>query len=408
MVANWAGNIEFRAERVHRPASVADLQRIVAGADKVRVLGSGHSFNRIADTDGDLLILSELPGAVEVRGDTARVGAGVRFGELYTALDAEGLALPNTGSLPHISVAGASATGTHGSGDSNRCLATGVSAIDLVTASGHLVTLTRDDPDFAGAVLALGSLGVVTSLTVEAVPAYEIRQDVYVDLPRESFDDHLAEVMGAAYSVSAFLDWRRPVIAQLWLKQRTDGVVVDEPEFFGARRSAEQLHPVPGMPADHTTRQLGVPGPWLERMPHFRMEFTPSSGDELQSEYLVPRSNALDALHALDTIGDDIASVLQIGEIRTVGADELWLSPCYRTDVLGFHFTWVPDWSAVSPVLAAIEERLRPFDARPHWGKLFHDLPRDLYPRLDDFRRLRDRLDPGAKFTNDLVASWLD
>ena len=408
MVTNWAGNVEFGAARVHRPESVAELQRIVAGADKVRVLGSGHSFNRIADTDGDLLILSELPGGVEVRGTTARVGAGVRFGELYTALYSEGLALPNTGSLPHISVAGAAATGTHGSGDTNRCLATGVTAIDLVTASGHLVTLTRDDPEFAGAVLALGSLGVVTSLTVEAVPAYEIRQDVYVDLPRATFDDRLAEVMGAAYSVSAFLDWRRPVIAQLWLKQRTDDVVVDGPDFLGARRADEQLHPVPGMPAEHTTGQLGLPGPWLERMPHFRMEFTPSSGDELQSEYLVPRANALEALRALDTISDDIARVLQISEIRTVAADELWLSPCYRTDVIAFHFTWIPDWSAVSPVLAAIEDRLRPYDARPHWGKLFHDLPRHLYPRLDDFRALRDRLDPARKFTNALVTTWLD
>lgn len=408
MVTNWARNVEFRAARVHRPGSVAELQRIVAGADEVRVLGSGHSFNRIADTEGDLLILSDLPGAVDVSGNTARVGAGVRFGELYTALDAAALALPNTGSLPHISVAGASATGTHGSGDTNRCLATGVIAIDLVTASGHLVTLTRDDPEFPGAVLALGSLGVVTSLTVEAVPAYEIRQDVYVDLPRAAFDEHLAEVMGAAYSVSAFLDWRRPVIAQLWLKQRTDGVVVDGPDFHGGRRAGEQLHPVAGMPAEHATRQLGVPGPWFERMPHFRMEFTPSSGDELQSEYLVPRSNALEALHALDTIADELASVLQIAEIRTVAADELWLSPCYQTDVIGFHFTWVPDWSAVSPVLSAIEDRLRPYDARPHWGKLFHDLPRHLYPRLDDFLALRNHLDPTRKFTNQLVATWLD
>lgn len=409
MVSNWAGNVEFGAVRVHRPASVADVQEIVAGAERVRVLGSGHSFNRIADTDGDLLILSGLPEAVGIFGDAARVGPGVRFGELYISLDAAGLALPNTGSLPHISVAGAAATGTHGSGNANRNLAAGIIALDLVTATGELVTLTRDDPGFPGAVLALGALGVVTSLTVGSVPSYEIRQDVYVDMPRTRFDDHLDEILGTAYSVSAFLDWRGPVVQQVWLKQRTsDDDVVNGPDFFGAPRAPGQVHPVPGMPPEHTTQQLGVPGRWYERMPHFRMEFTPSSGDELQSEYLVPRAHGLAALHALDGIAEDLARVVQITEIRTVAADDMWLSPCYRTDVIAFHFTWHPDWAAVSPVLTAIEERLGPYDARPHWGKLFHTLPRGLYPRLDDFRALRDRLDPDHKFTNALVTSWLD
>ncbi len=408
MVSNWAGNIEFGAARVHRPGSVDEVREIVARAERLRVLGSGHSFNRIADTDGDLLILAGLPDAVEIDGDTARVGAGVRFGELYTALDAAGLALPNTGSLPHISVAGAAATGTHGSGDTNRNLAAGIMAIDLVTATGDLVSLTRDDPGFPGAVLALGALGVVTSLTVGSVPAYEVRQDIYADMPRAAFDDHLDEILGTAYSVSAFLDWRGPVVQQVWLKQRTADNVVSGAELFGARRAAEQVHPVPGMPPEHATEQLGVPGRWYERMPHFRMEFTPSSGEELQSEYLVPREHGLAALRALDGIAEDLARVLQISEIRTVAADDLWLSPCYRTDVIAFHFTWQPDWPAVAPVLTAMEDRLAPYDARPHWGKLFHILPRGLYPRMDDFRALRDRLDPHHKFTNDLVASWLD
>jgi xylitol oxidase len=405
MVSNWAGNIEFGAARVHRPGSVPEVQEIVAAAERVRVLGSGHSFNRIADTDGDLLILSGLPQAVEIAGAAARVGPAVRFGELYISLDAAGLALPNTGSLPHISVAGAAATGTHGSGGTNRNLAAGIIAVDVVTATGELVTLTRDDPGFPGAVLALG---VVTSLTVGSVPSYEVRQDVYVDMPRATFDDHLDEILGTAYSVSAFLDWRGPVVQQVWLKQRTSDDVVSGPDFFGAPRATGQVHPVPGMPPEHTTQQLGVPGRWYERMPHFRMEFTPSSGDELQSEYLVPRDHGPAALHALDGIAADLARVVQITEIRTVAADDMWLSPSYQADVIAFHFTWHPDWAAVSPVLTAIEERLAPYEARPHWGKLFHTLPRGLYPRLNDFRALRDHLDPQHKFTNDLVASWLD
>jgi xylitol oxidase len=407
VTTNWAGNVSIGAARVHRPSSVAELQDLVASSDQLRVLGSGHSFNRIADTTGDLVLMTSMPPLLEVEGSSAIVGGGVRYAELYQALYAAGLALPNTGSLPHISVAGAASTGTHGSGDTNRNLASTVSAVELVTATGDLVTLSRDDPDFPGAVLALGALGVVTRLTVDAIPSYEVRQDVYLDLPRSDFDSVFEQILGAAYSVSAFLDWHHPVIAQVWLKQRIGDAPVSEPEWHGARRATEPVHPVPGMPADHTTQQLGVPGPWHERMPHFRIEFTPSSGDELQSEYLVPRRHGLAALHALDGLRKRLKPVLQIAEIRTVAADDLWLSPCYQTGCVAFHFTWRPDWPAVSPVLSAIEDALAPYDARPHWGKLFHSLPRHLFPRLDDFRRLRAGLDPAGKFTNPLLDSWL-
>lgn len=407
MTTNWAGNITFSARQLHRPRSVAEIQELVAGSDRVRVLGSGHSFNRIADTEGDLLVLSDLPGGVTVDASarTAAVSGGVRYAELYQALYAEGLALPNTGSLPHISVAGAASTGTHGSGDGNRNLSNTVVAVELVTADGSLVTYRRGDPDFPGTVLALGALGVVTSLTVEAVPAYEVRQDVFLDLPRSRFDPAMDEVLGSAYSVSAFLDWRSDVVSQVWLKQRLPGSLADL-RAYGAEPATGQVHPVHGDP-EHATRQLGVPGPWHERMPHFRIEFTPSSGEELQSEYLVPRPHALEALHALDGLSDALAAVLQVAEIRTVAADDLWLSPCFETDVVAFHFTWNPDWRAVSPVLSAVEDRLGPYAARPHWGKLFHTLPKHLFPRLPDFRRLRAGLDPAGKFGNALVDGWL-
>ncbi|GAA3745372.1 alditol oxidase [Plantactinospora mayteni] len=415
-LTNWAGNIDFRAGRLHRPGSVPELRSLVAGSDRVRALGTGHSFNRIADTTGDLVSLAGLPPVVEIDSTAATVtiSAGIRYGELVGHLHRAGFALHNLGSLPHISVAGACATGTHGSGPGNGNLATAVAALELVTADGDLVTLRRgtDGDDFLGAVVGLGALGVVTRLTLDLVPAFEIAQYVYDDLPRDQLDAHSSEILGGGYSVSLFTDWTGPRINQVWVKRRVDttaGVaagVAAEPHWHGATLAAEPRHPVPGMSAAYCTEQLGVPGPWHARLPHFRLEFTPSSGEELQSEYFVPREHLGAALTALDGIADRIAAVLQISEIRTVAADELWLSPSYRRDSVALHFTWVKETEAVLPVLAAIEERLGPYAPRPHWGKLFVTPPeqlRDRYDRYADFAKLVRRYDPAGKFRNEML-----
>jgi alditol oxidase len=410
---NWAGNVMFGGARTLRPSSVTQLRGLVAESSAARVLAAGHSFSPIADTTGTLLSLDELPRTVRIdperRAVTAR--ASITYGDLAAHLYAAGYALPNLASLPHISVAGACATGTHGSGDRNGCLATAVSALEMVTADGELMTVSRDrDGDvFPGMVVALGALGVVTSMTLDIEPAFTVRQWVYEDLPRGQLDAHFAEIFASAHSVSVFTDWRPPYACRVWLKQRV-GAGDDwtpRPRWLDARLAAVQLHPVPGMQPAYTTQQLGVPGPWHERLPHFRAEYTPSSGDELQSEYLVPRGLALAALAALDPIADQIAAVLRISEIRTIAADDLWLSPCYQRDTVGFHFTWLLDTQAVIPVLTAIEERLAPFDARPHWGKLFLMKPAPLYPRLPDFANLMARYDPQAKFRNAFIDDCL-
>jgi xylitol oxidase len=150
------------------------------------------------------------------------------------------------------------------------------------------------------------------------------------------------------------------------------------------------------MPVQNATEQGGVPGPWHARLPHFRAEFTPSAGAELQSEYLLPRSHAVAALQAVRELRDEITAVLQICELRTVAADELWLSPSYRRPTVGVHFTWVDDTAAVMPVVAAVEERLAPFEPRPHWGKVY--LASGRYERLADFTRLAQEFDPAGKF----------
>ncbi|MFI6698834.1 D-arabinono-1,4-lactone oxidase [Streptomyces sp. NPDC050509] len=409
-VRNWAGNITFQAARLHTPASVERLREIVAGADAVRALGSGHSFNTIADTRGDLVSVAGLPRTVEVdtAAATVTVGAGLRFAEFTGAVHAAGLALHNLGSLPHISVAGACSTGTHGSGAGNGTLASAVRALEIVTADGELLRLARGDADFPGAVVALGALGIVTRMTLGLVPAYEIRQRVYDGLPYERLREHFDEILSAAYSVSVFTDWRPDGAAQVWLKQRTGdpGTDAAPDAWHGALPADGPRHPVPGMDASTCTEQGGVPGPWHERLPHFRAGYVPSSGDELQSEYFVAREDGPAAFEALARIGERIASVLQIGEIRTVAADDLWLSPAYGRDTVAFHFTWFPDTDAVTPVLEAIEEALAPFGTRPHWGKLFVMGPervRELYARYADFESLAAKADPRGVFRNAML-----
>ncbi|MGI8888125.1 MAG: FAD-binding protein, partial [Nocardioidaceae bacterium] len=306
---NWAGNVSFGAKRLHQPTSVEQLQEFVAGGKRIRALGTGHSFNGIADTTGDLISLQDLPATIELdpRRGSVTVAAGVRYGELAQRLHAGNRALPNLGSLPHISVAGACATGTHGSGDTNGNLATAVSAMDLVTASGESVTLSRDvyADAFCGAVVGLGCVGIVTHLTLDTVPAFDIAQYVYDDLPAEQLTDDFETLFSSAYSVSVFTDWRGQDINQVWLKQRTDAANGWEPEphWRGATLADGGRHPVPGMSPIHCTQQGGVPGPWHERLPHFRLHFTPSSGNELQSEYLLPRQAAADAISALYSLG---------------------------------------------------------------------------------------------------------
>jgi alditol oxidase len=410
---NWAGNVAFAASSLASPASVDELQTLVARGGPVRTLGSAHSFNDLADTTGLLISIASLPEEIELdsAAGTVRVAAGVRYASLVRRVHQAGFALPNLGSLPHISVAGACATATHGSGVANGNLATSVRGMDLVTADGDLVTLEPDLLD--GAAVHLGCLGVVVGVTLGLVPAFDMRQYVFEGLPLSVLSDHFEELVSSAYSVSLFTDWRAPRITQVWIKART---VDPEPSVFGASWFSATpadgpRHPVPGMPADNCTVQLGVPGPWFERLPHFRADSPPSSaGDELQSEYLLPRDHSVAALHALDRVRDRISSVLQICEIRTIAADELWMSPSYVRDTVALHFTWVSDVAAVRPVVALVEEALAAYEPRPHWGKLFSIPPEHVqrqYQRLPDFRRLMRRYDPAGRFRNAYTDRYL-
>ena len=405
---NWAGNHRYRAERIHHPSTLEQVQEIVAAARRVRALGSRHSFNDIADST-ELVALDALPADVVVdRGAaTVSLGAGVTYGELAGALNREGMALHNLASLPHISVAGAVATATHGSGDANGNLATAVAALELVTSSGELLTVARGDPDFEGMVVGLGALGVVTRLTLDVEPAYEVRQRVFEGLAWDMLLEHFDEIAASGYSVSVLTRWGTQV-DQVWVRSR----VTDEPEavrrdLFGARPATVDRHPILGIDPVNCTPQLGRAGAWSDRLPYFRMGFTPSSGEELQSEYLVPREHAVAAIEAVRALADRLRPLVQVCELRTTAADRLWMSPQYRRDTVGIHFTWTLEPDAVARVLPDLERALAPFDARPHWGKLFVSDAATLaarYERLPDFARLVERLDPRGAFRN----AWLE
>ncbi len=398
---NWSGNLTYSAPHLLEPRTVEEVRAAVRSHRHLRALGSRHSFNAIADSPENQISLHALNSIdLDAAARTVTVGAGIRYGDLAPVIDARGFALHNLASLPHISVAGAIATATHWSGLHN--------GLEFVAANGELVHLTRarDAEHFSGAAVHLGALGILTRVTLEVQPTYQVAQTVYLDLPFAVLEYHLEEVFASGYSVSLFTDWQQGRATQVWIKRRTDrseAPAVLGPEFFGARRATENMHPILGHSAEACTEQMGVPGPWYERLPHFKMNFTPSSGQELQTEYFVPFEHGYAAIRAVETLRDEITPHLFVTELRTIAADHLWMSMAHERRSLAIHFTWKPEWPEVRMILPQIEAKLAPFHARPHWAKLFTVRPPQLealYPRLADFKALAAQYDPEGKFRN--------
>ncbi|MEQ1770463.1 MAG: FAD-binding protein [Devosia sp.] len=404
---NWAGNVTFGARAVHRPTSVAELPEIVRKAERVKALGSGHCFNAIADTDGDLVVMRGLDRVIDIdrAANTVTVEGGITYGTLGPILEASGFTLGNFASLPHISVAGAIVTATHGSGNANQNLASAVAALTLVTASGDLLHLKRGDADFDGAVVNLGALGLISDITLDLKPSFAVRQRVYDDLPFTVLAANFEAISSAAYSVSGFTNWHGDSVQQVWLKS-LQSAAPPPADLFSARAATRAWHPIATLDPAGVTEQMDVPGPAWERLPHFRMAGIGGTGDELQTEYFVPRKDAAAAILAVHAVRHHFSPLVMAGEIRTIAADALWLSHNYQQDSIAFHFTWQNNWPAVRAALPAIEAALSPFHPRPHWGKLF-TLPRDTvqasYPRFADFRALAKQLDPKGKFSNRFV-----
>jgi xylitol oxidase len=409
-LTNWAGNLTYSTDALEEATTVEQVRSLVRAHDKLKALGTRHCFNSIADTRYRFISLKPMHEAVALDRDkrTVTVEAGVTYGQLCPYLDQRGFALHNLASLPHISVAGACSTATHGSGERNGNLATSVAGLEIVTANGDVVKLSRDSEAFRGAVVGLGALGVITRITLDIEPSYSVRQYVYQDMPLAQVKDHFDEIQRSGYSVSLFTDWQKHRINEVWIKTRSG--FAGPPEFFGAKLATRNLHPIAELSAENCTEQMGKPGPWYDRLPHFRMGFTPSAGKELQSEYLVPRRNAVDAILAVERLHDQVSPHLLITEIRTIAADDLWMSTAYKQESVAIHFTWKQDWPAVKRLLPIIERELAPFHPRPHWGKLFTLSPADLrarYERLSDFKQLVAKYDPAGKFRNDFLTTNL-
>jgi alditol oxidase len=409
---NWAGNLAYGTDRLYAATSVEKVREYVKKENKLKVLGTRHCFNNIADSKDGFLSLKPMDEviAIDAAARSATVAAGITYGQLSPYLHSKGFALHNLASLPHISVAGACTTATHGSGEKNGNLATAASGLEFVMASGDLLKLSRerDGETFRGAVVGLGALGVITSVTLDIQPTFMMRQYVYENLPLDEMKDHFDAIESSGYSVSLFTDWQKRRINEVWIKSRVEeGVAFHAtPEFFGAKLATRNLHPIAELSAENCTEQMGVPGPWYERLPHFRMGFTPSAGKELQSEYFIPRRHAVEAILAVERLRDQVTPSLLISEIRAIAADHLWLSPCHEQDCVTIHFTWKPDWPAVSKLLPIIEKELAPFDARPHWGKLFSTPPerlKSLYKKMPEFIELSRKYDPHGKFRNEFL-----
>jgi xylitol oxidase len=407
---NWAGNLTYSTDNVQYPKSVAEVQQLIKKLPKLRALGTRHCFNTIADSKDDLVSTRDLNKVIslDAKNHTVTVEGGIKYGELAPYLDQHGYALHNLASLPHISVAGSVTTATHGSGIKNGNLSSAVTGLEIVIADGSVIHLSKaaDPEKLNAAVVGLGTLGIITKVTLQIEPTYNVRQRVFLKLPMPQLKAHFEEIMSAGYSVSLFTDWQSDSINEVWIKSRMDEKDHNQPEFYGAKAATKNLHPITDHSAESCTDQMGVPGPWYERLPHFKMGFTPSSGKELQSEYFIPLKHAVEAIEAVSKLGKQIGLHLFITEIRTIAADNLWMSPCHNQTSVTIHFTWKQETEAVMKLLPLIEKELEPFHPRPHWGKIFTIAPKVLesrYEKLADFKKLVAEYDPKGKFRNGFI-----
>lgn len=408
MLNNWGGNLQFRQEALAQPETLAELATLIRD-NQVRPAGTLHSFSPIATGEGIMLSAAGLKvaPAIDPASKTARVGAASRYGDIALALEAQGLALRNMGSLPHISLAGASATGTHGSGDGNQILSASLISFSFLNHKGELITLRRGDDLFEPCRLGLGAHGLWVEAELSVVESYQMRQDIYRDIPWAYFLEDPARLSAAGYSVSLFGKWGSDTIDQAWVKSRvSDGT--PPAEIAGIRAATESLKELAPGVGDNLTEQAGRPGPWLHRLPHFRLDATPSAGDEIQTEYFFTRDQIVGAIEVVHSLAHEVNPVLIITEIRSIAQDDAWLSPMRRGDSIALHFTFKNDVPAVTRVVEKLEAALAPFNPIPHWGKVNGFTGEQLaavHPKLAEARTVFDELDPEGKFSSPYLRS---
>jgi xylitol oxidase len=423
---NWAGNVTFNTTKIFYPKNAKEIQELVKATDKIKVLGSGHSFTEICDSSEAIISLTELNKIISLdkENHTVTVEGGIKYGSLCSFLHENGYALHNLASLPHITIAGACATATHGSGNKNGILATNVTAIEFIDGEGEIQTLSdeKDGEIFKGAVVSLGAIGVITKMTLKLIPTFNLKQIVYQELHMSQLAENFNAIHSIGYSVSLFTNWANKNINQVWIKSIHDElktatinidttittVIVDD--LYGAKVATSKVHPIAEQSTEHLTDQMGTFGPWYERMTHFKMSFDPSIGGELQAEYFLAIEYAFEAIMAVEALNEKLFPYLLITEIRTIMADDLWMSPFYKKDSIAIHFLFKPDWENVKILITLIEEKLEPYKPIPHWGKLFMMEPKTLqyrYERINDFRELLKKYDMKGKFRNNFINKYI-
>jgi len=406
---NWAGNLTFSAKEYIEIDSISKLQSIVSKASGVKVLATGHSFNDIADTNQTQISIKNLSNKIEIDSikKVVLVPAGMQYADVCRYLETKGWALFNTASLGEITVAGAMLTGTHGSGSNNPVLSDCVEGIEMVLESGEIFNISREDSDeFFGFVISLGALGVFTKLKLKIVESFSIKQFVYENIGIQSISENFDDVFDKSYSVSYFSNWKKNSTGQIWMKFLDNNNFPQLPSVWldGNIANANQ-HPVKVNDPSPCTDQMGVSGKWLYRLPHFKLDSSPASGDEVQTEYLVDRAYVSHYIDELSNIGDEIAARVYATEIRTIKADDLWLSGAHGRQTVGFHFTWKKS-DSLQTFLPKIEEILGNHNGRPHWGKLFSTPRENLigrYPKYSNFEDLLKKYDPNKKFRNSFI-----
>jgi xylitol oxidase len=405
---NWGGNLDYGPGKILAPESLAELSEIIRSG-KVRPIGTKHSFSNLVIGEGQLVSAAGLSfePVIDQKNSTVTVPAATKYGELAVFLEEEGYALKNMGSLPHISIAGSAATGTHGSGDKNQILSSSLVSFSYLDANGVIVTLNRSSKNFEACRVGLGAYGLWVNLTLAIVQSYQMRQDVFRNLPWELFLEDPAKLTAAGYSVSLFTKWGSDTIDQTWVKSRSHDSAPPI-EIAGIKPDSTSMPELmPGV-GDNLTQQGGEEGAWLDRLPHFRFDATPSAGNEIQTEYFFERKNIVGAIKAIQTIASEINPTLLISEIRTIAQDAAWLSPMLRGDSVAVHFTWVNDAAAVAKAVALVEKATAEFKPIPHWGKVHGfsaEKLREVHPKLDRAKALFDSLDPQGVFSTDYLMS---
>ncbi|MEJ7892993.1 MAG: D-arabinono-1,4-lactone oxidase [Solirubrobacteraceae bacterium] len=413
---NWAGDQVCRPAAMVAPASRGELARVVASADKVRVAGAGHSFSDAVLTDGTLLSLERLDRVLDLDAASGqvRVEAGITLHALGERLAAHGLAFENLGDIDVQSIAGAMATGTHGTGARLANLSASVHSVELVLADGTIVEVDGGD-DLLAARVSLGALGVVSAVTLQAVPAFTL-EGVDAPVPLEATLDRLDELTAANQHFEFFTFPHSPLALT-----RTNNRTGAPPEPRGrARAYAEDIvlsnHAFaafcllgkarPGwIPAlNRTMSRLAGSSRRVERSD--RIFASPRRVRFNEMEYAIPRTHVAEAVRAVRALIDALA--LAVGfplEVRFVAADDALLSPAgdRETGYVAVHMYRGMEWE---PYFRAVEAIMDGYGGRPHWGKRHFQTAATLAPRYPGwtrFQAVRDRLDPGRKFTNAYV-----